>query len=79
MSRVEELKLSNELKWPVHEPTFSGVIDEDRHYVNSDTPESYIVELAEGEVLQIGRKPASWYQEASCPDPEVLGSILKFA
>ncbi|MDP3507307.1 MAG: adenylate/guanylate cyclase domain-containing protein [Candidatus Melainabacteria bacterium] len=42
--------------------------------VNPDTPESYIVELAEGEVLQIGRKPASGgIKKLVLPYPEVSG------
>ncbi|MBU6451479.1 MAG: adenylate/guanylate cyclase domain-containing protein [Cyanobacteria bacterium REEB67] len=42
--------------------------------VNPGTPESYTVELAEGEVLQIGRKPAKdGLKKLVLPYPEVSG------
>lgn len=42
--------------------------------VNPDTPEAYTVQLTEGEVLQIGRKPASGgVKKLVLPFPEVSG------
>jgi len=42
--------------------------------VNPDTPEAYTVQLTEGEVLQVGRKPASGgIKKLVLPFPEVSG------